>query len=198
MIVYHVDKSGLLLPGQKVSDIKKLVDVNKYIRSINDFFDGNLQMFALQTLKETECGDCSWVLTEAVLEYVRALKFAKLPSRLAVLYASRTIEEAEWWRRETLPENPTACIVSLCTGRKVYSANFALRDEVYKRIAEFSDVVRDAGPRETCAVLAHTLSAAERYWRSIAAGLRMFSSRNMGREELLLVPPVRVIDRVYP
>lgn len=198
MIVYHVDKSGLLLPGQKVADIKKLIDSNKRLRSINDFFDGNLQVFALQTLKEAECGDRSWVLTEAVLEYVRALKFPKLPSRLAVLYASRTIEEAEWWHREMLPENPAACIVSLCTSRKVYTANFALRDEVYKRTAEFADVVRSSGLRDVCGMLAHILPAAERYWRSIAPGLRMFSSRNMGREELLLVPPVRVIERVLP
>ena len=196
MIVYHVDKSGLLLPGQKVADIKTLAECNKYIRSINGFFDGRLQMFALQTLKESECGDRNWVLTEAVMEYVRALKFPKLPSRLSVLYASRTIEEAECWRREMLPENPTACTVSLCTGRKVYSANFALRDEVYNHISEFSDVVLDTDLHETCKLLSRILPASERYWQSIAPVPRMFSSHNMGREELLLVPPVRVLHRV--
>ena len=162
MIVYHVDKFGLLLPGQKVTDIKKLVDSNKHIRSINGFFDGKLQMFALQTLKETEGGDRNLALTEAVLEYVRALKFPKLPSRLSVLYASRTIEEAERWRLEMLPENPEARIVQLCTGRKVYSANFALRDDLYARIEK--SVVSDpcGAPQEISRLLSVALPAAER------------------------------------
>lgn len=195
MIVYHVDKFGLLLPGQKVAGTKHLIADNEHIRSINGFFDDKLQMFSMQILNASESGDHAFALTEAALEYVRALRFPKLPSRLAVLYASRTIEEAERWRCEMLPANPSACIVSLYTSRKVFSANFALRDEVYAAIA---GSVHGQEPWSVCAPLASALLAAERYWQSIVSAHRMSSARNMGHEELLLVPPVRVLHRIAP
>ena len=202
MIVYHIDKFGLLQPGQKIAGIGDIevfnACKNKSLCDINRFFDGTLQMFALQTLKEMESGDRNLALTEAVLEYVRALKFAKLPSRLAVLYASRTIEEAEQWQHAMRPANPESCIVSLCTGHKVYSSNFVLRDEVYRHIAELSEDDRNTAPWGGCETLARTLRAAESYWKSTAPSRRALCSHNMGSEELLVVPPVKVIGKVKP
>lgn len=199
MIVYHVDKFGLLEPGEKLAKPSESVlprlDVNTDLCRINSFFDSKLQMFAFQTLHQADCGDRAWALTEATLEYVRSLKFPKLPSRLAVLYASRTIEEAEQWHRAMLPSNPAACIVSLYTGRKVYSANRALRDDLYRIIAN-SLVDENCLLKVRC--LAAVLPVAQRYWQSIVSAPRVLSSGNMGHEELLLVPPVRVSHRVYP
>lgn len=218
MIVYHVDRMCSLVPGQIILRHQSWPHPDsrreQRIRALNRLFGGKLTFFGVQSLDAFPEKSIGIEAAELVLDYVRALHFPDLPSRFTVLFASRTAESALQW---FLPLSLRDCkpqLLSLETHRPVYAANALFRDEVGNRIAAlFSESHVDPERNESAAdvaipasnlaalgssCLVHCMEPALEYWHSLRRVRHPGNPALYPREELLLIPPVRVVDRVFP
>ena len=216
MLVYHVDKFAALQPGQILQPrwISHNADPvrNARVQPVNKMFDGRLQMFSLQIMDNPDGNDPALWWTEIAFDYVRALKYPGLPSRFTVIFAARTVEDAIQWSDTISPSGSGPRILALKTQREVFAANALFRDQAYNRVsALFAEnpvhpfsAFQSPQPHPAMSasqlltdVLALAAEYAFLYWDSCSLASRM-KKKLYPHEELLLVPPVRVLRQVQP
>lgn len=216
MVVYHVDKLRSLIPGKTLFHSQQLshsdTDRNRRMQIMNQFYSNRLSIFGVQALDDFPGKLMDFELTELLLDYVRAIRYPDKPSRLTVMFASRSIEEAKQWFLPLALRDCEPQLVELETSDQVYAANVLFRDEVNSRIAALCEEFRvhpenpasegfPSRGANLLAVLGSTclvrcMDAALAYWSSLIPVTDSSLPCLYEREELLLVPPVRVLRRV--
>lgn len=143
MIVYHVVTDRPMYVGQKIifdDEHHSGVYQRVYDKTdiVNDIY-ANPSEYDAETLEH----HTSVALRELALEEVRVKKYPQYPSRMACLYVSETIEEAESWGRYFAEiGRPTYSIVKLDVGGNCFigDANKCFRGQLSKeenlRLAE--------------------------------------------------------------
>ena len=218
MIVYHFDKFGTLSPKTTIfslaSSTNTDLEITKRFQRLNTLFEQKMQLWGMRMLVCPSSNEPELYLTEWLLEYVRALRFPTLPSRFTVLFASRTLEAAQQWASTLYNQADKAQIVRLLPLSDAFVADAAHRDEVSLAVleyvqgypllhpsflsanSEFSTRLAVLSSDFFPALLAHTSPHILAYWKSVVPLTDTLNSYDC--EELLLVPPVRVLDYVVP
>jgi len=210
LIVYHIDKFACLQPGQFIKPIRPLTNPGperfRRLQNLNRLYPSLLSLFGIQTLDKIPDKTVSLESTEFIMDYVRALMFPDLPSRLTVLFASRSVKSASEWLPVLALLDCRPQLVEIAATGTVYAANVSFRDAVDNRVSVLleechsslqNDNLRSSSDNplstlgSTC--LAACLEDAVAYWESVVPVRSTQSPPLYIQEELLIVPPARVL-----
>lgn len=216
MIVYHIDKMRNLVPGQIINQSNTWSNKDKNrehrIQTLNRLYSGNLTFFGVQSLDDFQGKANGIEMTELLLDYVRCLCHPELPSRFTVLFASRTVELAMKWFSPLSLLDCTPQVLALETNDEVFAANALFRDEVSNRVSalceeflfhqthesyESRKSIPPAAFSSLCSTcIVQCLDSALSYWDSAVPVWKNNESPLYEREELLIIPPARVLHQI--
>lgn len=134
---------------------------------------------------------------DVMFDYVRRLRFPNKPSRFTSVFASASLEDSKsWLERISQDFGKDTCGSSAPSSRGIYAVESG---SLYIADARFLDC--GSVLQETPLALSDILPYALAYWdsvREIRNGQMPSVGQNEALTELLLVPPVRVLYRVFP
>lgn len=212
MIVYHADSHRLLSSGMRLELLKSWPEphglhILSHQIALRMGLNSGVSMFGARVLQRPENqAQRLGQITELLAEHARLLVNPALPSRFTVVFASRSPESARPWPAriaEGVGDDPSGGHVSSSPGTasasvpvfaldcsSVYIADAQLLNFADTKSCTFEDFPAAIFPRLSL------------YWRSLVPALPKESETELPSEpvyedeELLLVPPVRVLRQV--
>ena len=103
----HTEIGGNFCPGMVLNPIadekvlSKLFPEPHILKAIHRYFPDGLNPLGIQVLQThtKKENDEQQAISEIIFEFIRRVHYPNVPSRLASLYASKSVEEAEQWCR---------------------------------------------------------------------------------------------------
>lgn len=193
MIVYHADTFGRLREGQ-------MLTLHPARTPIGQLYPCGVSSYGERAfLKPCNPEQATMQAIDILFDYVRCMQFPNKPSRFTSVYASASLEESKAWSerivRDFDRDTGGLPVPSNC-GISIYAVEPSM---LYIADAHFLDC--GSALRGSQPALSNILPYALEYWRSVREihNVQMLSAgQNYQKLELLLVPPVRVVEKVYP
>ncbi|MBP3541851.1 MAG: hypothetical protein J6K72_08605 [Clostridia bacterium] len=193
MIVYHVDTHKQLQKGQ-------ILLLTPARTPIYHLYPQGVCSYGERTfIKPTTTEQQTMQAIDIFFDYVRCLRFPNKPSRFTSVYASASLEESKTWLQRISGDFD----IDSSDSRKPSTYDIPIYavqcDNVYIADARFLDC--ESEQRDSQPALSNLLPYALAYWDSVqqihTAHLDSMV-RKYQKPELLLVPPVYVVEQVYP